>query len=182
MVVYQNANQFGYATQLTLKPEGGSESTGLVLFPRAKGKIAETTIYPPGTNYEIDSRLFHQKKPPVLQIRIKKEGQSVYTGMLKLGKEVEFGNDLLHFDELVRWSAFSAIQDRGIGIVFNSFWLSFGALLLIIFFSPQELIFSLTEREDSVLVKGGGRGKRSRLPWGQDVNATVEEVLSGLSK
>ncbi len=153
----------------------------MVLFPRAREGIAETTIYPPGTVYEIDSKLSYRKKPPLMKIHVRKQNQTVYRGVLEFNDEVRFEDYRLRFDKLVRWSAFSLVHDRGIGIVFNSFWLSFAALLLIIFFSPQEVILELTDSEDGVLVKAGGRGKRSRLPWGQNVDITVGELLSVLN-
>lgn len=179
-IIYQSYRYFGYATKLTLHSRGEPASTGLVYFPRSSGGTAETIIYPPETDYSIDARLFYEKKPAILQLHVKREGETVYTGTIKLSQAANFEETSLRFDEVLRWSGFSIVQDRGVSIILNSFWLSFAALLMIIFFTPQELVFTITDSVDGVIVRSGGRGKRRRLAWGQDVKAVAEEVLLNL--
>lgn len=179
-VIYQSYDKFGYATRLIIRTPDRLPSVGLIFLPRPKGEMVETTIHPPETDYTIYSQLLYQQTPPFLQIHVTRNGQSIYRGAVELGKEVKFNGTSLRFDKLLRWSGFSIVQDLGVTVIFYGFWLSFFALLLIIFFSPQELIFCLSEFGDGVLVHGVGRSKRARLAWTKDTDTVINEIILSL--
>ncbi|MDP3013546.1 MAG: cytochrome c biogenesis protein ResB, partial [Candidatus Subteraquimicrobiales bacterium] len=187
---YQSPSYFGYAPKLTLEVPGRPESAGLVHFPPSeeKGQGVETTIYPPGTEYEIEAQLFYGEKPPSMRIHVFEKGEGTesrknfYTGVLKLGEKVEFGEVSLRFDDLVRWSGFTVVQDKGVGIIIYSFYFAAVCLLMIILLPPQELIFCIRENGDKLLVRAGGRGRRSRLPWGAESETVAQDILSTLER
>lgn len=187
---YQSPSYFGYAPKLTLELSGRPESTGLVHFPPSEEKSwgAETTIYLPGTEYEIEAQLFYTARPPSMRIHVFKDGKgaesrkSLYTGVLKLGEKVELEEVSLRFDDLVKWSGFTVVQDKGVGIIICSFYFAAVCLLMIILLPPQELIFCIREDRDGCLVRAGGRGKRSRLPWGAESETVAQDILSTLER
>jgi hypothetical protein len=56
--------------------------------------------------------------------------EELFNGKVKFGERVKAGNYMLSMDEVRYWTSMNVIYRPGLGMIFGSFWIVFGGLIL----------------------------------------------------
>ena len=76
----------------------------------------------------------------------KKPPEELFNGKAAFGERVKAANYFLSMDEVRYWTSINVIYRPGLGVIFGSFWIAFGGLILSLI---QKAVNQV--RKDSIL-------------------------------
>ncbi len=122
--IHQNDGTYLYRS-------GTTEAPGSFNFPqdpRFSPVLSLQTIYYPDKTRKAAGEVFFQ----VWKVKPHSQGSSeeLFNGKAALGERVKAGDYMLSMDEVRYWTSMNVIYHPGLDMIFLSFWITFGGLIL----------------------------------------------------
>lgn len=144
----------------------------------------------PGTDLEVEARLYPDaaadgekittRSPmpdnPLIDLTIKRAGEAIYDGRIRLNECVGAGDLFFCFSDLRYWSAFRVVKDAGIPIIYAGFFVGILGLLVRLLLVRERIWVIIEEKTDGSMVTVAGWTERGKAFFAERFAGLVEEL------